>query len=48
VFAAIRAHGLPTAVTVCFGDSITFGQHVDGEGTATGGTYPGVLARMLG
>ena len=47
VFAAIRAHALPTAVTVCFGDSITFGQYVDGEGTAAGGTYAGVLARML-
>ena len=48
IAAAIRAHDLPTAVPVCFGDSITFGQHVDGEGTTIGDTYPAVLARILG
>lgn len=32
---------------VCLGDSITFGQGVPGEGTATGETYPGWLARIL-
>ncbi len=32
---------------VCFGDSITRGVHVSGEGTATGDTYPAILFREL-
>jgi lysophospholipase L1-like esterase len=32
---------------VCFGDSITRGVHVKGEGTATGETYPAFLLRAL-
>jgi lysophospholipase L1-like esterase len=32
---------------VCFGDSITFGAHVKGAGTATGETYPARLAALL-
>lgn len=32
---------------VCLGDSITFGQGVPGEGTATGETYPAWLAQIL-
>lgn len=32
---------------VCFGDSITFGAHVKGAGTATGETYPAQLALLL-
>jgi lysophospholipase L1-like esterase len=32
---------------VCFGDSITRGVHVAGEGTATGDTFPAVLFRKL-
>lgn len=43
----LTAHGLPRERIVCIGDSITFGQYVPGEGTATGETYPGWLARML-
>ncbi len=34
-------------VIVCFGDSITFGAHMKGAGTATGDTYPAVLKRAL-
>ena len=47
VAVALRAHHLPLDRIVCFGDSITCGQYVAGEGTADGDTYPGVLARML-
>ncbi len=36
----------PTRV-LCFGDSITFGAGMDGAGTATGDTYPGMLAQLL-
>lgn len=32
---------------VCLGDSITFGQGVPGQGTATGETYPAWLANIL-
>ena len=32
---------------ICFGDSITFGVHVSGEGTTTGETYPAYLKEMI-
>jgi lysophospholipase L1-like esterase len=32
---------------VCFGDSITFGYKMHGEGTTTGDPYPAVLSRMF-
>jgi lysophospholipase L1-like esterase len=32
---------------VCFGDSLTYGVHVVGEGKTEGGSYPAVLQRML-
>ena len=32
---------------LCFGDSITYGAGMEGAGTATGDTYPGMLARLL-
>ncbi len=32
---------------LCFGDSITFGKNVRGEGTATGQTYPAYLADLI-
>ncbi len=44
---AIRDNGLPVERVVCFGDSITYGAGVKGQGTATGETYPGRLARLL-
>jgi len=46
-FQAIEASRLPTERVVCFGDSITFGANVKGQGTATGETYPGQLATLL-
>ncbi|BDI30392.1 hypothetical protein CCAX7_24430 [Capsulimonas corticalis] len=43
-----NAQAAPAQV-VCNGDSLTFGSHASkGEGTATGTTYPGVLAARLG
>lgn len=36
-----------TAKVICFGDSITFGLYVAGEGTSTGETYPAGLAQLL-
>ena len=33
------------SVIVCFGDSITFGKNVIGEGTSSGKTYPAYLSR---
>lgn len=47
VFQAILDHQLPTQRIVCFGDSITYGAHMQGEGTADGETYPGFLRQML-
>ncbi len=32
---------------ICFGDSITFGAYVKGEGRTKGETYPAVLKRLL-
>lgn len=32
---------------ICLGDSITFGVHVQGEGTDTGNTYPAYLKQIL-
>ncbi|MGQ7868180.1 GDSL-type esterase/lipase family protein [Sunxiuqinia sp. sy24] len=32
---------------ICFGDSITFGVFMDGEGTTDGDTYPAVLKRLI-
>ncbi|WP_289054156.1 SGNH/GDSL hydrolase family protein [Carboxylicivirga marina] len=32
---------------VCFGDSITFGVHVRGEGTSKGDTYPAFIMRSI-
>lgn len=32
---------------VCFGDSITYGYEVDGQGTSTGDTYPADLLRGI-
>ncbi|HMI03625.1 MAG TPA: GDSL-type esterase/lipase family protein [Pedobacter sp.] len=32
---------------VCFGDSITYGYKMDGQGTVNGNSYPAVLKRLL-
>jgi lysophospholipase L1-like esterase len=37
----------PKQVICCFGDSITYGQSVPGEGTTNGDTYPAVLKTLL-
>lgn len=47
VFNALKSRVLPNETIVCFGDSLTFGVHVEGEGKTLGGSYPAVLQRML-
>ena len=47
IFQTILDHRLPASRVVCLGDSITMGIAMEGEGTATGDTYPGRLAAML-
>ncbi len=37
----------PGQTIVCLGDSLTYGAHVQGAGTATGQTYPARLAELL-
>lgn len=32
---------------VCFGDSLTFGAFMEGEGTTNGNTYPAVLKKLI-
>ena len=44
----IATHRLPTTRIVCFGDGITYGTHMSGEGTSEGDTYPAELKRLLG
>ena len=48
VYQTLLTAGLTGAQrVVCLGDSITNGQNVAGAGTATGDTYPAILARLL-
>ena len=47
VAAALGEAVRPGDRVVCFGDSITFGAHMRGAGTATGDTYPAWLAAVL-
>ena len=44
---AIQTHNLPTSRIVCCGDSITYGAHMEGQGTTTGETYPAFLRNFL-
>ncbi len=44
---AIKAHHLPTDRIACCGDSITYGAHMNGQGTTTGETYPAFLRAIL-
>lgn len=46
-FLAIESLQKKPQRVLCFGDSITFGAGMQGAGTATGDTYPGMLARLL-
>ncbi|WP_372934509.1 hypothetical protein [Mariniphaga sediminis] len=32
---------------ICFGDSLTFGVYMKGEGTAEGDTYPAILKQLI-
>ncbi|MNY53777.1 GDSL-like Lipase/Acylhydrolase [compost metagenome] len=32
---------------ICFGDSITYGAYMSGEGTSNGDTYPAFLSRLI-
>jgi len=47
IYQAIRDYRLPAERIVCLGDSITFGAHMPGAGTATGLTYPARLVALL-
>ena len=47
VFQAIRARGIRPKTIVCLGDSVTYGAHVEGAGTAEGKTYPAYLKRLM-
>lgn len=47
VYDLIQAKGYSAAVTVCLGDSITYGSAMLGAGSAYGTSYPGQLARLL-
>ena len=44
----VRQNWQAVSRIACFGDSITYGVYVAGEGTASGETYPAFLARKLG
>ena len=43
----IRTHNLPTGRIACCGDSITYGAHMEGQGTSLGETYPAALQKIL-
>ena len=47
VYEVIHERVKPGETVVCLGDSLTFGSGMQGEGTATGQTYPARLAEML-
>jgi len=48
VFAEMRKQSLlAKRRIVCFGDSITYGAHMPGQGTTTGETYPARLMELL-
>jgi len=44
---AIVRHNLPHTRIVCFGDSVTYGSHMTGEGTVEGDTYPAKLKKLV-
>jgi len=47
LFQCVRERSLPSAKTVCFGDSITYGLNVAGMGTLEGESYPALLHKLL-
>ena len=49
IFIFLRDNDLldPNIKIICFGDSITYGTRVKGEGTSEGDTYPAILKRKI-
>ena len=47
IYDLIKAKGYSAEVTVCLGDSITFGSAMLGAGTSYGTSYPAQLAKLL-
>lgn len=47
IAAFLKQKGKSYKKIICFGDSITFGAYVKGEGSTRGKTYPAVLKRLL-
>lgn len=47
IFDHLRSEGRSYSKIICFGDSITFGAFVLGQGTNKGRTYPAVLRKLL-
>ena len=47
VYALIRENALPTDKIACAGDSITYGAHMEGQGSSRGDTYPARLRELL-
>lgn len=46
-FEILKDRVQPGDTVVCFGDSLTYGASIKGQGTATGETYPAVLQRCF-
>ena len=47
IFSYMKTQNVIAKKIVCFGDSITFGAYLAGQGTATGDTYPAALSNDL-
>ena len=47
IFNYMKTQNISAKKIVCFGDSITFGIYLTGQGTATGDTYPAALSNDL-
>ncbi len=47
IFNFLKSRGKNYQRIICFGDSITFGAYVRGEGSTKGDTYPAILKRLL-
>jgi lysophospholipase L1-like esterase len=47
VYQFVSALKPPRKTIVCFGDSITFGYKMNGQGTVNGDSYPAVLKKLL-
>jgi len=47
VYQAIKTNYPEACNIICFGDSITFGCQMPGQGTTEGDSYPAILKRMM-